>query len=216
MPTIIPAILEETDRGYFEKVSRVIKIPGVERIQVDFGDGKFIPTKLLDVMEIDSLNPAFVWEAHLMVKEPKDFLDYQICGFNKIIVHFEAYKLSTQLKIALQTIKSHGMEPCICINPGTSIDVLKEFEDEIKHFQIMGVHPGKQGQEFLEEMLYKIADFRKLCPNAIIEVDGGVNETNIKAIANAGADLIVAGSAVVKMADMAMAYEKLAAEMNRN
>ncbi len=101
MAQIVPAILEQTIEGFADKVSRMVKLPGVERIQVDFADNVFVPNKTLGVSEIDALNPAFHWEAHLMIDEPTDFLDYQICGFKTIVVHFDAYNLPTKLKLAL-------------------------------------------------------------------------------------------------------------------
>ncbi|MEK7161658.1 MAG: hypothetical protein AAB729_03130, partial [Patescibacteria group bacterium] len=104
MPQIVPAILEKTSEAFAEKLSLICKIPGVERIQVDFGDGVFIENKLLEVGEMDSLNPAFHWEAHLMVKEPNDFLDYQICGFKTLIVHYEAFSSVSELIATIQTI----------------------------------------------------------------------------------------------------------------
>lgn len=214
MPKIIPAILEETQEKFLDTYSRITKLPGCERIQVDFGDGVFVPHKILPVTEIDALNPAFHWEAHLMIKEPQDFLDYQICGFKTIIIHYEAYKLPTQVRIALQQIKSAGLEPVLCLNPDTDVNIAKEFADDTNHFQIMGVNPGYQGAEFVEETFERIAKLRKLCPNAIISVDGGINETNIKKIAEAGADLIVVGSALTKVTDMGMAWEKLNASLS--
>src|SRR6266568_3351575 len=101
MAMIVPAILEQTKEGFLQKLSLVIKLPGVERVQVDFGDGVFIGNKLLSAADMDALNPAFQWEAHLMVKEPKDFLDYQICGFKTIIIHYEAFPSAESLKKTL-------------------------------------------------------------------------------------------------------------------
>lgn len=216
MPQLVPAILEETREKFEQKVSLLIKIPGVDRIQVDFGDGIFIPTVLLPPSEIDTLNPALHWEAHLMVKEPADFLDYRICGFTTIIVHFEAYHSVDALKNALKQIRQHGMEPAVALNPDTPVDVLTVLQDMTKYFQIMGVVPGRQGQSFIPAALERIAELRRLIPSAIIEVDGGVNINNIKTVAEAGADLIVAGSAVVASVNPAESFEKLKQIVNKN
>ena len=209
MPIIIPAILESSKEKFLAAVSLVTKIPGVERIQVDFGDGRFIPDKLLNVSEIDSLNPAFHWEAHLMCQGVKDFLDYQICGFKTIIIHQEAYLGELDLRDALAKIKQAGLNPAVCINPNTPVIAAANMESLTNQFQIMGVVPGKQGQSFIPDVLAKIKEMRALYPHAIIEVDGGVNETNIKSIKDAGADLIVAGSAIVKSENPVLAFEKL-------
>ena len=207
MAIIVPAILETTKEAFLQKLSLVTKIPGVDRVQVDFGDGIFIPTKLLGPAEIDGLNPAIVWEAHLMVQEPEDFLDYQICGFKVVVVHYEAFPSAASLKAALDKIKSMGFKSGVAINPSTKINVLTDiFADQ---YLIMSVVPGKQGQGFIEKTTERIKELRNLLPNAIIEVDGGINMGNIKAVAEAGANLIVAGSAIVGNGSPADNYEKL-------
>jgi len=211
MAIIIPAILETNKDGFLDKASRVVKLPGLERIQVDFGDGQFIGSKLILPADIDALNPAFEWEAHLMVKEPKDFLDYQICGFKILIVHYEAFKSASDLIQTLADIKQMGFKTGVAINPDTPVEVLKDISAD--QYLIMSVVPGKQGQSFIESTLNKIAKLRELLPHAIIEVDGGVNETNIKSLKDAGADLICVGSSLVRAEDMPQAYERLKAAM---
>ena len=212
MAQIVPAILEKTKEGFLEKVSSVVKLPGLERIQVDFGDGSFIENRLLDASEMDTLNPAFTWEAHLMVKNPKDFLDYQICGFKTIIIHYEAYASKADLIRGLGEIKSMGFKVGVAVNPDTHVDVLNGIDAD--QYLVMSVVPGKQGQGFIPETLDRITALRKLLPHAIIEVDGGVNETNIKSIKEAGADLICVGSALMKSADMGEAWGKLKQTIN--
>jgi len=207
MAQIVPAILEKTKVGFMEKISLVTKIPGVERIQVDFGDGQFVENELLSAAEMDTLNPAFHWEAHLMVNSPQDFLDYQICGFKTLILHFEAFSSVEELTWSLLQIKSLGFKTGVAINPETSVNVLKNITAD--QYLIMSVVPGRQGQAFLPSTLEKIRELKKLLPHAIIEVDGGVNETNIKSIKDAGADLICVGSALVKTADVNQAYARL-------
>jgi ribulose-phosphate 3-epimerase len=207
MATIVPAILETTKEGFEQKLSLISKIPGVERVQVDFGDGIFIPDRLLPAADMDTLNPAFEWEAHLMVKNPSDFLDYQICGFKTIIVHYEAFASVTELNKTLVNIKQMGFKTGMAINPGTKIEVLSQTMAD--QYLIMSVIPGKQGQGFMESTLERVKELRKLIPNAIIEVDGGINMDNAKQAAEAGADLIVAGSSVVKSENPGESFEKL-------
>ena len=216
MATIVPAILEETKEGFLQKLSLIMKIPGVERVQVDFGDGIFIPKKLISPNDIDGLNPAIDWEAHLMVKEPEDFLDYQIAGFKTLFVHFEAFSKHGDLKIALQEIKKLGLKAGLAINPATPILVAQEFSDLADLFLVMGVVPGKQGQAFIQATFDRIRELRKALPNAIIEVDGGINISNVKEIADAGADLIIGGSAIVGQGNPSDNFEKLKFEINKN
>ncbi|MCX6797025.1 MAG: hypothetical protein NTX98_00910 [Candidatus Doudnabacteria bacterium] len=216
MSTIIPAILETTKADFSEKLNLVTKLPSVERIQVDFGDGEFVPNRMLSVSDIDLLNPAFTWEAHLMVKEPKDFFDYQICGFKIVLIHTEAYSGETEVFDAIAKIRALKLEPGLCLNPQTPVEFLKKFEGKVSQFLLLGVNPGLQGQVFMPETLERIKILRKLIPDAKIEVDGGINETNIKSIANAGADLLVVGSALVKAPNILEAYENLQKELNKN
>lgn len=215
MPLLVPAILEHTKEAFETKASQIIKIPGVERIQVDFGDGKFVPNSILPVSEIDMLNPAFIWEAHLMTEESQDFLDYQIAGFKTVILHYEAFKNVESLRQALVVIKQSNIEPGLCIKAETPVSVLADFADEVKHFQLMAIHPGFQGTPFLEETYERITELRKLLPNAIIEIDGGINETNIKKVASAGADLLVVGLALFKENHPSLTFEKLSSEISK-
>ncbi|MBL8030377.1 MAG: hypothetical protein JNN11_03955 [Candidatus Doudnabacteria bacterium] len=208
MAIIIPAILEQTKEKFSATSSLVTKIPGVERIQVDFADGKFVPNTLLPVAEIDALNPAFIWEAHIMCEEPKDFLDYKICGFKKVVLHYEAYSNKNLLTQALKQIQDLGLEPAVCLNLDTPVSYLTDYVF-LKNFQLMGIKPGFQGSPFFPETLERIKELKALLPHAIIEIDGGVNETNIKSIKEAGADLIVVGSAIVKTENPKEAFEKL-------
>jgi ribulose-phosphate 3-epimerase len=213
MPQIVPAILENTKEQFLDKISRVIKLPGLERIQVDFGDGEFVPNKILPIEQINTLNPAFHWEAHLMLKEPQDFLDYEISGFKTILIHYEAYKNKDDIKKALKSLKQYGFKAGVVVNPFTKISVLAEYKELADQFLIMGVNPGFQGQDFIEETIDRAAELRKLIPSAIIEVDGGVSLKNAKKLAKAGADLLVVGSALVKQPDILRVYEALMNEI---
>jgi ribulose-phosphate 3-epimerase len=214
MPQLVPSILETTKDGFQNIYRQETLLPNAERIQVDFGDGIFVPNKILPIEEIDVLNPAFHWEAHLMVSEPKDFLDYKICGFKTVIIHYEAYKNSGTILSAIEKIKSQGMDPALCLNPDTEISVLHEFADKVRHFQLMGINPGFQGTPFFEKTYDRIRKLRKLIPNAIIEIDGGVGIGNIKQLISSGADLLILGSVITKAPNMTEAWEKLQAEIN--
>jgi ribulose-phosphate 3-epimerase len=196
MATIIPSILEETREGLDDKIFQITRIPGVEKIQVDFGDGDFVPHKTLSVAEFDTLNPAFNWEAHLMIREPKNFLDYQIAGFNTIVLHYESFLQEVTLDDAASEIKKLGMKPVIAINPETPISVLRYFGDTVHNFTLLSVHPGFQGREFLPVTIDRIRELKQLIPHAILEIDGGINQDNAPLLVAAGADALVIGSAI--------------------
>lgn len=216
MSFIVPAILEENETGFLDRMARVTKLPGIERVQVDFCDGRFVQHRTLPAASIDALSPAFHWEAHLMVWEPADFLDYQIPGFTTIIIHYEAFSGLAGIIKALDAIRAEGLEPGVAICPQTPVSVLKAFEGLTNHFLLLSVEPGFQGGVFVPGTPERIAELRKICPNAIIEVDGGINETNIKAVKDAGADLVVVGSALVKAGDMQGALDMLQSAVQGN
>src|SRR6185295_12520054 len=132
--------------------------------------------------------------------------------FKTLIVHYEAYASTDALVAALAEIKKMGFKTGIAINPDTSINVLKDISAD--QYLIMGVVPGKQGQSFIADTINRVAELRKLLPNAIIEVDGGINMGNIKQVAQAGTDLIVAGSAIVGQGNASENFEKLKQMMN--
>lgn len=212
MPTIVPAILEETREGLEDKVFQITRnISGVERIQVDFGDGDFVPHKTLSVAEFDPLNPAFYWEAHLMLRQPQNFLDYQIAGFKTIIIHYEAFTKEESVDAAAGEIKKLGLQPAIAINPETPVSVLRYFGDTIGHFVLLSIHPGFQGREFLPETFDRLAELKMALPNAILEVDGGINSSNIGRLKAAGADLLVIGSALSAGNEWQRNYDELVA-----
>lgn len=215
MAQIVPAILENTKEGFLDRMSRVVKLPGVERIQVDFGDGVFVPNNILPIDQIDTLNPAFHWEAHLMIKEPNDFLDYKICGFKTLIVHYEAYQNTTNIKNALEEIRKLGLRSGLAINPDTAVSILQEFNGFADQFLIMSLNPGFQGHPFLPSTIDRLKELRALIPHAIIEVDGGINLSNVKAVVQTGCDLISVGSTLTKAPDMLLAYEQLQKEISQ-
>jgi ribulose-phosphate 3-epimerase len=209
MSTIVPAILEETREGLEDKIFQITRIPGVERIQVDFGDGDFVSHKTLDIAEFEPLNPAFTWEAHLMVRGPQNFLDYQIAGYQTLIIHYEAFAKEELVDEAALEIKKIGMVPAIALNPETPVSVLRYFGDTINQFTLLSVHPGFQGADFLRQTLDRVRELKTLLPNAIIEVDGGIRETNASSLVNAGADLLVVGSRLFETKDIEQTYKYL-------
>lgn len=209
MPAVVPAILEQTREGFDDKNFIIERIPGVERIHVDFEDGDFVPATGLSVVKLDVLNPAFHYEAHLMARNPTEFIDYQIAGFRTIIIHYEAFANEAAVDEAASAISRLGMAPALAVNPETPVPVLKHFGDSIKHFLVMGVHPGRQGNPFLPETVKKVSELRQLLPHVTIEVDGGVSSGNASALMDAGADLLVVGSAIVMAPDPAASYMEI-------
>lgn len=196
MAQIVPAILESNREKFADKLYQLSRLSGVETIQVDFCDGKFVGAQTLLPKDIEPLNPIFYWEAHMMVREPSDFLDYKMLGFSKIIVHYESYASETDLEKALSNIVALGLTPAIAINPETPVSTLRYHTDTIKHFTLLSVHPGKQGNPFLADTPTRLYELRKLAPNAILEIDGGITAREAGLLAQNGADQLAVGSAL--------------------
>lgn len=209
MSSIIPAILEQSRESFDDKHFVIERIIGVERIHIDFSDGIFVPNKTISASELDVLNPAFHYEAHLMIQNPTDFVDYNIAGVKTVIVHYEAFAKEEMVDEAALAISKLGITPAVAINPETSISVLRYFGDTISHFLIMGVHPGAQGNPFIDETFDRISELRQMFPHATIEVDGGVNSSNAHALISAGANFLVVGSAIVSSADPATSFAQI-------
>lgn len=213
MSTVVPAILEKSKAGFLAKESILRQLVGLSRIQVDFADGVFVANNTLEVDELDSLSPAYNWEAHLMVSEASNFLDYQICGFTTILVHYEAYSDPLKLVNALSEIKKLNIKPGLVLNPETPISVCLNFKELVDHFLVMAVKPGFQGSPFIDATYSKISELRSLFPHATIEVDGGVNLTNIKKLKDAGADLLAVGSGLFASPNPPETFQKLSDEI---
>jgi ribulose-phosphate 3-epimerase len=200
MPRIIPAILENTIEGFENKLSLLFKIPEINRIHVDISDGVFVENKTFDLSDLDILNPAFEWEAHLMVKNPKDyFLDLKIAGFNFVVIHYEAVDdKSTLEKLAVELSDLH-LFPILALNPDTSIDDVVPFVKSFSQILLMDIEPGRQGMPFLESTYERVEKLKNTNKDLIIEVDGGIKSDNAKRLIDAGADFLVVGSGLFEI-----------------
>jgi ribulose-phosphate 3-epimerase len=209
MAIILPAILEQTKSAFENKAYAVTRIPGVQRIHVDFADGDFVPNKMLAIEAMDTLNPAFEWEAHLMIREPTEFLDYKIAGFKKIILHFEAFSSAPKLIESIEQINKLGLAAAVAINPFTALSAVAQCNHITNQFTVMGVVPGFQGAEFVPETFDRVKALRNLVPDGIIEVDGSVKIYNAGQLAQSGADLLVVGSGLWETEDINTNFTKL-------
>jgi len=177
----------------------------VDRFQVDVMDGRFVPNITFGTIAVRSLRPLtnLTIEAHLMVTPPEDFIRaFAEAGADTIIVHQES---TPHLHRALEHIHSLGKKAAVALNPSTPASTLSEVLDMVQLILVMTVNPGFGGQKFIRTTLPKIRQVR----NALIErgleceveVDGGINEETIGWVAEAGADVMVAGSAVYDAPD---------------
>ena len=169
-------------------------------IHVDVMDGHFVPNITLGPPMVKSLRKvtSLPLDCHLMIENPDDFIPaFADAGADWISVHYEACR---HLHRTLELIAQHGMRPAVVINPATRVNFLVEILPMVHHVLVMSVNPGFGGQSFIPNALTKIrrlAELRQEMGLAYrIEVDGGVAKDTIARIVEAGADLLVAGSAI--------------------
>lgn len=177
-------------------------------MHIDFADGELVATKTVSVEDIKLPKAKFFYEAHLMIKEPKNFAEYASKGFKKIIVHYEAFASEQDLEAALEEISKLKMIPAIAISPTTAVSVLRYYTDNISSFTLLGVTPGKQGQVMMPDSMDRLRELRDVAEGAKIEMDGGVNLENIAELIDAGATECVVGSALLE-GDVAENYKNL-------
>jgi len=207
MVRVIPAILAKTKEEFESKVSSVRDF--ASELQLDIMDGKFVPNVTWgDTDEIKKMNlPLF--EVHLMVQNPEQEVGkWAEAGAKRIIAHAEAI---ANLPLYIEAVKKAGCEVGIAINPVTPVAAISNFLSNFDAVLVMGVAPGFSGQEFQPAAIEKVAEIRKLNQNLSIEVDGGVSEDNARELIKAGADALVAASAIFKSDNPKAAYEKLLA-----
>lgn len=195
LPSLLSADFFQLDR----EVER-IESAGVNYLHLDIMDGHYVPNISFGPGLIQKLRPRtdLFFDVHLMVEEPDPFLgDFKKAGCNLVTVHLEA---STHIHRTIQAIHALGMKAGLALNPGTSTEGLSYLMDELDLILVMSVNPGFGGQSFIPSALEKIKDIRQKIDRSgreiILEVDGGIKKDNVEEVIRAGADWLVAGSAV--------------------
>ena len=169
-------------------------------VHVDVMDGHFVPNITFGPPVVQAIRPVtkLPLDCHLMIENPDDFIpEFAKAGADMISVQWEA---CPHLNRTLQHITDHGMLPGVVINPATPVDFLVEVLPMVHHVLVMSVNPGFGGQKFLPRSVERIAHLRRLRHemglNFRIEVDGGVADDTVQSVVRAGADMLVAGSAI--------------------
>ncbi len=166
-------------------------------------DGHFVPNLTIGAPVLKSLSShltkSVFLDVHMMVSNPEAFVaDFAAAGAHRFTFHIEATKDAPSL---ISAIRKAGMLPGVALRPGTDLSAVEHVLDSVDLVLIMTVEPGFGGQAFMEAPLAKVRDLRRRFPNLNIEVDGGVAPDTIEQCAEAGANAIVAGSAIFKSQD---------------
>lgn len=215
---IVPSILSADFSRLGEQV-REAEAAGAQRIQIDVMDGHFVPNITMGPMIVEAVrrDTKLPLETHLMITNPQDYIeDFARAGADVIIVHQE---VCPHLHRVVQQIKTAGKQAGVALNPSTPGFMLQEILTLIDLVLVMTVNPGFGGQEFIPETLPKIAFLRQQITQrglrCDLEVDGGIHEATVAQAVRAGANLLVAGSAVYNEREsVAQAIERLRRAMN--
>ena len=196
---IAPSILS-ADFSNLSKDIRTAEEAGADWIHIDIMDGHFVPNMSMGIKAVQACRKItnLPLDTHLMVKEPERFVDiYMEAGVNHLTVHIEA---TPHIHRLLQRIKESGCEPGITLNPGTHYSLVEPVLPMVFQVLIMTVNPGYGGQAFIPETLTKIRKIREVLDEvnqqALIAVDGGVSKETLPRVIEAGAQVLIVGSAI--------------------
>ncbi len=210
---IAPSILSADFSRLGEEI-RAVEAAGADMIHVDVMDGHFVPNITIGPLIVEAARKStkLPLDVHLMITNPELYIaDFARAGADCITVHVET---AFHLNRLVQSIREHtGVKASVSLNPATSLSTLDYILPEIDRVLIMSVNPGFGGQAFIPSCLGKIEELRNLI-NGLglrteIEVDGGVKPENAASISNAGADILVAGSAIFGTKDYAGAIRSM-------
>ncbi|MBS3119797.1 ribulose-phosphate 3-epimerase [Candidatus Woesearchaeota archaeon] len=204
MTLIFPSILENS----FEELQRKAGMsePYVERIQVDFCDGRFVPGKTVWVDEFKNLKFGKKVEAHLMIEEPLEWVADFAKRADIILFHLEA---TDKPFAVIDAIHKCGKKAGIVINPETPAAQVFPFLDQVAQVQVMSVVPGKQGQPFIEGSVDKVREIRENRRDIPIEVDGHMDPETAPKVVRAGATIVCPGSFAFRTGNVKDAIEAI-------
>ncbi|PBB05341.1 ribulose-phosphate 3-epimerase [Salimicrobium humidisoli] len=213
MTKIAPSILA-SDFANLASEIKGVEQAGADYIHVDVMDGKFVPNISIGIPVVKAIRPVtdLPLDVHLMISDPENYVEaFAEAGASIITVHQEA---TPHLHRTIQLIKNNGAKAGVVINPATPVEMLKPILHEVELVLVMSVNPGFGGQKFIPEVMEKVEKlhtWRKEMNNYSyeIEVDGGVNKETASLCKQAGADVLVAGSAIFNDRDR----EKAVAEI---
>jgi ribulose-phosphate 3-epimerase len=217
MKLIAPSILSADFSRLGDEI-RAVEAAGADWIHADVMDGHFVPNISFGPMVVQAVRRAtrLPIDVHLMISDPDPFIpDFAKAGATYISVHVET---CIHLNRTIQLIRSAGARPGVVLNPATPVESLAWVIEDVDLVLVMSVNPGFGGQAFIPNSLGKIRALREMIDEkglkALIQIDGGVSDKTIAAIAAAGAEVFVAGSAIFGSKDYSAAIRGLREKMN--
>lgn len=199
---IVPALITNSQEELDAMIDKVKDF--VERVQLDLMDEKFVPTKSL--MFDLKLKKGVKYEAHLMIENSEEWIKKNIKKIDIFLPHFETVKNPNEI---IEFVKTNKRKIGFAINPETPISDIAPYLDLLDMVLIMTVDPGFYGSKFIPGVLLKIKELRTLKPNLDIEVDGGIKPGTIEQVKEAGANVFVSGSFILKSDNPKQAVNKL-------
>ena len=209
---IAPSILA-ADFGNLSRDCEIVNKSNADWFHLDIMDGLFVPNISFGMPIISSIRKMTEkpLDVHLMIIEPERYIDKFVeIGSDILTVHIEA---TSEMDRILDRIKESSIKSGIAINPNTPINKLEDYINRVDLVCLMGVHAGFGGQKFIQKTFDRLIELKSLInskdSSALIEIDGGVDNTNSKKLKSLGADILVAGSYIFKSSDINNAIDSL-------